>query len=217
MSFVAIEFEGQEQGAIVPVEELKVLREDADDLARLAIHDEGLADDRGGALKLALPVSVAEHHGIRRSGGVFLAGKRMSENGSNSEQWKHAIADVDGAHPLGVATARHAHGIAVEYADILEGMVLLAVNEVVRGGHTEVGDFHARGGMPHADEFIRVRIGERLKQNALENAEHDRIAAYAGGQRNQRYGGEERGIRKPAEQVLQLVEEIMHGGCPPET
>ena len=52
--------------------------------------------------------------------------------------------------------------------------------------------------MPHADQLLRMGIGQWLQQHALDHAENHRIRAHADGEREQSDGGKQRRAAEPA-------------------
>ena len=58
-------------------------------------------------------------------------------------------------------------------------------------------------GMPDADKQVRLRVGQRFKQHAIDHAEDGRIGADAQRQRHQGDGGEE---GSPAESPQNVFE-----------
>ena len=75
--------------------------------------------------------------------------------------------------------------IVVVGADVLEGGVLLAIDEINRRRHVQLGHADSRRGMPDADQLLWVRIGQWLEEHALDHAEDRGISAYADGEREQ--------------------------------
>ncbi len=90
-------------------------------------------------------------------------------------------------------------------ADILKRGVLLAIDEIDGRRYLEIFDAHARSGVPHADELFGMRIGQRLQQDAFENAEDYGVRADACGESDQCNGREERGAAEASQNLSQLV------------
>ena len=137
-------------------------------------------------------------------------GEGAAEQGRNAEERKSAVGDVEGVEALGFGQAGEIDPGGVIGADILKGLILFAVDEVVGGGHVEVGDVDTGGGVPDSDEFGGAGIGKRLEKDALENAKDDSVAANARGERDERDGSEQRSVREATEDLLQLVEKAVH-------
>ena len=102
---------------------------------------------------------------------------------------------------LRLGKAGDAGGAVVPHGNVFERAVFLAVDEVQRGGHVEVLDIDARRGVPHGDQALGMRIGQRLQQDALDHAENRRIGPDADGQRDQRNGGKLGRPRESAQRV----------------
>ena len=85
---------------------------------------------------------------------------------------------------------------------------MFAIDEVVRGGHVEIGDVDAGGGVPDTDEFSGLRIGQGFEEDRFENAEYHGVAADARGEGD---GREERSAREPAENLFEVDKEHLHG------
>ena len=103
--FAAVPLHGHVDGGIGIIEEMKIPRQHADDLAGSAIDGNGRADDGGRTAVLLLPIGVGEKHGFRRSGGVVLAAENAAEGGRYAEQRKRAVGDIEAAEMLRLACA----------------------------------------------------------------------------------------------------------------
>ena len=128
----------------------------------------------------------------------------------NAEERKSAVGDIESFNLLGFGESGDTDGISLIRADVLKGMVLFAIDEVVGRINVEIGNVDAGGGVPYADEFGGARIGERLEEDALEDAEDDGVAANSCGEGDERDGGKERGVRKTAEDLLQMGYQCSH-------
>src|ERR1700730_11246994 len=133
-----------------------------------------------------------------------------SDNRLHAQDGQRGVADIERWHLFRLADSRYADRISLIHSDILERAPLLAVNEVVGGRHIEFGNVDARGLMPHANQFLGVRIGERLQQDALKNAEYDGVGAHSGRQRDQSDHREHRRPLKSSYHLPQLVFERTH-------
>jgi hypothetical protein len=92
--------------------------------------------------------------------------------------------------------------------------VLVAEDEVVRGGQLEFFELDPGRGKPDPDQLIGIRIGQGFEENAFEDAENNRVGTYAGGQRNEGNGREHRGPPEPAENLLELALKGFHRAAP---
>src|SRR5262249_2143227 len=153
------------------------------DLPRLAIGNERLADDVWIAAELVLPISITDDRGISGARRVFLVSEPAPKHRCHGEQRQNRFCHIQRSHLLGFAGSLDAQRGALINANILKTILaLLAINEVVRGRHVEVLDAYARRGMPHSHQLVRTLVGQGLEQNAFEYAEYNGIAADSGGQ-----------------------------------
>ena len=181
MRFAAVPLERDDEVDVVVVKELEAARENADDLAGVAVHGEGLADDRSCAAEFLLPVAVGEHDGFGGSGGIVLAGEQAAKRGLDAEQGESAVGDVEAVDVFWLSGAGDIEGIAGVDADVFQGLALLAINEVVRGREVQVFDVDAGRGVPDADEPVGVGVGQRLEEDVLNHGEDDGVGADADG------------------------------------
>src|SRR6266550_196701 len=202
VDFAAVKLERGNQGGIIPVQEMKSLRQDADDLTALAVDDDVAADRRGVSAKFAAPIAVGEHDSFEGARRVVLLGEAATQQGRNAEERESAVSDTQGGDLFGLGDARHTHGVSRVHADILHGAVLFAVDEVVGGRHVEIFELDAGRGMPDADKFIGFGIGQGLEENAFKHTEHNGVAAYASGECDESDGREHGGTAEPAQDVL---------------
>ncbi len=142
--------------------------------------------------------------GVRGTGRIVLAREGAAQHGRNAEQRKRAVGNVKSVEAFGFSNASDADGIPVVDANVLKSLILLAIDEVVGGRHVEVGNVDAGRGVPDADQFVGIRIGKRLEEDAFENAEDNSVAADAGSESDERNDGEERGVGQAAEDLLQM-------------
>src|SRR5208337_1178767 len=96
----AIPLEWNDQRGIFIIEELEASGQNANDLARLAVHGDGTANHRSRAAELLLPVSIGEHDGRRCGGCVVLTAEQTAERRLDAEQLERAVGDIEAAHML---------------------------------------------------------------------------------------------------------------------
>src|SRR5271168_1064138 len=173
---------------------MKALRKYANNFARFAIERDGLADDGTGAPKFLLPKTIGDHCGVWRTGRIILTSEGAAQDWGNAEQGNDAVRNVKSVKALGFSNAGDADGVPVVDANVLKSLILFAIDKVVRRRHVQVGDVDARGGVPDADQFVGVRIGKRFEEDAFENAKDDGVASNAGGESDERNGGEQRSV-----------------------
>src|SRR6266704_6817289 len=198
MGFVTVKLERGDYGGIFPIKEVKSLRQDADDLPGFAVHNNVAADDGSIAAKFAAPIAVSEHDGLRSARRIILQGEGAAEQGRDAEERESAVCDSQGRNLFGLGHTGHAHGVARVKTDVLESAVLFAEDEVVGGGQLEFFELDARGGKPDTYHSIGFGLGQRLEESAFEDAEDNRVAAYAGGQCDEGDSGEQGGAAEPS-------------------
>src|SRR5208282_2877451 len=103
------------------------------------------------------------------AGRVIFASEQTTGGGNYAENRKNRVGDVESVNLLGFGDAGHADGVRLIDADVNERAVLFAVDEIVGGGHVEVGNVEARGGMPDADERFGMGIGKGFEEDAFED------------------------------------------------
>ena len=189
---------------------MKTIGKHANNFVRLAIERDGLSNDGAGAAKFLFPETIRDHCGVGCARRIVLVSEGTPQHGRNPEQGQSAVGHVKSVKAFGFSNARNADSIPVVDADVLKGLILLAIDEVVGGRHVEVGDVDPRSGVPDADQFVGLGVGERLKQDAFENAEDDGVAANASGKGDERDGGEEGCVSQAAEDLLQMAKECAH-------
>src|SRR6266571_7938777 len=198
MGFVTVKLKRDDDTGIFPVQEVKSLRQDADDLPGFAVHDDVAPDHGGVAAKFAAPIAVGEHGGFRSAGRIILFGEGAAEQERDAEERESAVSDSQGRNLFGLGHTGHAHGVARVKTDVLESAVLFAEDGVVGGGQLEFFELDARGSKPDTYHFIGFGIGQGLEENAFEDAEDNRVAAYAGGQCDEGDSSEQGGAAEPS-------------------
>src|SRR5258708_407271 len=108
MRFAAVKLERSDYAGIFPVQEMKPLRQNADDLPRFAIYDDVAAYDGNIAAKFAAPIPVSEHGGIGSARRIVLPGEAAAQHGRNAEERQRAISNAQSADLFRFGYARHA-------------------------------------------------------------------------------------------------------------
>ena len=105
--------------------------------------------------------------------------KRRPSDRLRAEKGQDAVSKIDSGDDLRLGEAGDGEAVSGPHADILEGLVLVAVGEVEKGRDAGAGEVHARCSMVHGDQAVRIGIGERLQQNPFEDAENRRVGSNA--------------------------------------
>src|SRR6201981_3792023 len=95
LGFAAVPFEGKKNGGLALVKEMKILRKDADNFARLSIERDGAANDVRGAAEFLAPIAVREESGFGRARRIIFARKQSAQRGLCSEKGQRSIGHVD--------------------------------------------------------------------------------------------------------------------------
>src|ERR1041384_557687 len=215
MCFVAVKLEWHDYAGVFPIQEVKSLRQDADDLARFTVHDDVAAHDVSIAAKFAAPIAVSEHGGFGSARRIILLGEDAAQQRRHVEERESAVRDAQGTNLFGLGYAGHAYGVACIETEILESTILVAKNEVVRRGQLEFFELDSGGGQPDADKLIRFWIGQGLEEDAFKDAEDNRIGPYAGSQRDEGNDREHGSATEPSQDLFELVFKGFHA-LPPQ-
>src|SRR3989442_7780686 len=100
---------------------MKSLRQDADDLPGLAVHDDIAAHDGSIAAKFAVPIAVSEHGGFGSARRIILFGEATGQDGKSAEERESGVRDSQGMNLVGLRQGGHAHRGAPRKNEILEG------------------------------------------------------------------------------------------------
>src|SRR5581483_10734238 len=123
----------------------------------------------------------------------------------HSEGIENTVCEVQRLHLFRFPHAGDGAAIERPYAEVLKRAVLFAIGEIHGGRAVDItsdsGD--ARRQMPHAGQAVRSRIGQRLEENSVNDAEDGGVSADAERQCQQRDEGEHRRAAEPAEHLPQ--------------
>ncbi len=172
------------------VEKAERLGQHTDDLAWLAVEHQHAADRRAVAAKLVPPVARGQHDCLRASRRIVRPGECPAEHRPDPEHRQDAIGDEQRARLFGLGKTRHAHRAGVPEADVLEHPAVLAVGEVQERRGAGPVDVDPWCGMIEGDELVGARVGQRLQEDALDDAEDRGIGADADGEGQGGHGGE---------------------------
>jgi hypothetical protein len=195
----------REDEGVFEVEEAEVARHHADDLHRLSVDGERPPDRGRIATELGLPIAVAEDDGGRAARLVVLAGERAAEEGGHAKEGKDSVGHAQHRDPLRLRQPGHACRPFLPQPDVLERPALLAIREIEEGRGVEVRDVDAGCRVPEAHELVRVRVGQGLEEDAVEDAEDRGVGPDGDGQGRHRDRREQGRPDQPPHDVLQLI------------
>src|SRR5262249_3134606 len=173
---VPVELENLHE-ARVCIAQAELRRQYANNLAWLRVNADRPAQHASISSKLALPVSIGQKHGVRAAGRSVLVAETPAQHWLHTEDFEHAIRNVERRNLLGFGNACYAHAVGAPHPDILKRLPLFAVNEIARGGHWHVLDVDPRRRMNYRHQFFGVRVGQWLQQYAFNHAEDSRIGS----------------------------------------
>jgi hypothetical protein len=166
--------------------------------------------DRGVAAEAALPQLVADdRHGVA-SGQVLLRCEESPPGGADTEHREDLGARPRGGQAFGLAATGEVDGAEAESHHRLERAAFLAISQ-------ELGLGEARlrlvlPAVPDLDDALRLRVGQRLQEDAVDQAEHGRVGADAQRQRQRRHGGESGAFDQATNCEAEVQEQTSHDG-----
>ena len=184
-------------------------RHDARDRVRLAVEGQRAADRRGIATERALPEGVRDHDRVR----IPARAERMSQPRRHAEQPERPCRHRRDQELRRLARARPRHRPrALEGGHGFQAAALTRPVERVRRGYAEVGQAPLRMRRPYAQQAIRLGIGQRPQDHAVDDGEH------RGGNADAEGHGQDRGERESGaaaqgpDRLAQVVENAFHDG-----
>ena len=168
--FGAVALHGEEEVCLA-IEKLEGGGQHSDDFGGASVKHDAASDDGSVAAESGLPILVTDDDGSGAAGRIVVAGEETSEHGAGAEKREDTVGKIDSGDDLRLGEAGDGEVVSGPHADILEGLVLVAVGEVEKGRDAGAGEVHARRGMVHGDQAVRIGIGERLQENPFEDAE----------------------------------------------
>ena len=163
--------------------------EHADHRVRLGVEDDGAPRNCLIAAKARGPHGMSEDRHVRASRAVFIGGERAAQRGRSAEHAEVIGADVDAAHLL--------RPIAAAQIEAGTGKIV-GGNRVEGSGGAPGHELGNRLRAPHAarklaadsNQPLRVRVGQRLQEDAVDDGEDGSVGADADRQRRDRDGTE---------------------------
>ncbi len=182
-------------------------RHDPDDRARDVVHHDLPAEGTGVAAEALLPDAVRHHDDPLGAGPVLARGEPPAERRANAQDVEEVRRDARAADANGgLARLRGAEVAVVEppRGDAFEGArpVLVEQDHGVGLVHPLAPGVAHRMRQPR--EAVRFRVGERLEQDAVHQAEHGRRGADAERENEDHRSGEDRGAPEAARREPEL-------------
>jgi hypothetical protein len=169
--------------------EAKRRRHRADDLMRTPVDDDRALEHGVIAAERAVPVAVAEHHHVRRAGPVVRLREPAADRRRHAKRAQHALARRQRPDFLGIALAGHGRGRPrAPDPHVLQGLRVVGVGRVDRVIEIRLIDAADRVHDPH--ERVGVRVGQRVDQDPVHDAEDRGRGADAEREREDRGSGE---------------------------
>jgi hypothetical protein len=129
----------------------------------------------------------------------------VAEHRRHADGVEHPLRHEQAAHLLGLREPRHGDATSRPDSDVLEDTPFVAIGEVHRRRDVDGAVLESDSGrrVPHPDQFLRLRIRQRLDQDAIDDAEDRGVGADADGQGQEGGRGEHRGPREPSQERME--------------
>ena len=186
-------------------QELEVFRQYADHFASGAIHHQLLADGGLAAAKRPLPVPMGDKGDGRALGQVVFLAERPAKGRTDSQHWERAVRYVQRLDLFGLAAAGDSHRAGLPQPDVLKSLTTVANHEIRASRLLQRSRHYTGRHQPNPDQRLRFRIRQRLEDDAVDDAENQRIRADGGANRDDRGERKGRAFEEAAKGVL-------HGG-----
>ena len=197
--------------------EVEGVGEDADDGGGRVAERDGLADDVGVGVELALPEWVAEDDDRGTAGAGFFGGEgEAAHQRLHAKSVEEVIHDIDLGDGNGNAAAGElpvaGRGEGVVAGEVGEGFVLAlelldGIGGVGGAGGSALGDF---GG--DADQAVRFGEWERAQQDGVDDGEDNDVGADAESEDEDGDGGEAGVAAEGAEGVAEILKKDVEPG-----
>ena len=181
-------------------------RHDADDDPWKAVDRDLRSHDRRVAAEASLQQIVADDDRRSLPWDILLLSERAAEERRHAEDGEKRIARSDQSHSFRFAAAGDRGFTArVRSEAVQRPHAALVVEEV--GLRREP----VRGLVSEGEESLRVRIWQRMKQDAADDAEDRRVRADAEGEGGEDDDRERRTSKQPTHRVGRILHQIGHG------
>ena len=191
----------------IAIEEAERIRQDTDDLARLAVDHQRPAHGCGIASEPGSPVARGQHDGFGSARRVVRLGEHAPEHRLRAEHRQDGIRREERPHLFRLRETGDAHSAGVPQPKVLEYPAFLTVGEVQERRGARARDIDAGCGVVERDQLAGLRIGQRLQEDALDDAEYGCVGADPNRERHYRDG---RKARHPGETAHDLLQSHAH-------
>ena len=150
-------------------------RHDTDDLPRLAVDVEMLAEHVAVAAESRAPESLADDDDPGRARGSVGIGEQPSEEWLRAEHRERRRRHPSQSHALGIEIAigiRERRRHRDVDADLLERSGGVTIEDVRAGRLLDDGKIHAGHRVPHADQPVGVRIWQTPQEHGVDEPEN---------------------------------------------
>ena len=144
---------------------------DAQDLGWGVIDPDGPSNQRLVGAVSPRPQPVADHGHARSVGTVFLRAVGSPARERNPERREIAVRRDRGVDHLGQPRLGDVHATVLEQRQVLEHAVVFLEEQEQIWRKRELRIVQPGRGAPHVHEAVRVRIRQRLEQDAVDDAE----------------------------------------------
>ena len=183
-------------------------RQDADDRVRLVVEKDRAVDDGRIRAELGDPHAVTDDRHLVFAQLVLTGKKRPAQCRFGAKHLEVARGHQAASELDWFGAAGQRDRVAgLRRHEVEDGVVSLPVEEVQRRDAVALA---SRRLLHDADDAIGVRVGERLEQHRIHEAEDRRIGADADGQRQDGDGREPRALTECAHRVTDIPEQGRH-------
>ena len=179
-------------------------RHHADDRGGSAADAHRPSEDAGIAAEAPLPGALAEDDDVGLPRHLFFLGEAAPKHGIHLEEFERVPRDRGIRHALGPLRACERGGAGRVCGDAFEDRVLLAPIQEVGGRDRKASVL--RHHFVHADQTIRIRVGQWLQEHPVDDAEDDARCADPERERQHCHDGEARRLRQLSNRISHVAQ-----------
>src|SRR5471030_2932136 len=196
------------QRVVIAAHVLNARRHDAQYLVGRSGQGQRTADDVRVAAHAALPETIAQDDGLSGAFQFVARLKGAAQKRSEAQGFEEPGGDSHGLETLGLVADGEVEILAEVESNFRENLVADAEIQEVSRGHREVVPLGPDA--EDADQAIRLRIGQRLEQDAIDHAENGAVAADGKRQNEHRNRRETGVLTQGAKSVMKVLPQIVH-------